>query len=348
MSKASSVASKSAVPSRASSPLVRNKGLQPSALPGFSQEPPPNLRTTMSERSISNSRGSSVGSRPGGSTTARTTQAEAPDAGARNRLQSSSPLRTRGRLSSDYPNGGRSISMNGKLHDGAAETASLTGGRRMMEKSVQLRKPVQAADEQCPVANLGGKHPVKSTPSLRDVKSTMAALRDSSGFGRNLSKKSLDMALRHMDVRRSTPSGFRSFMSNVPASSLYSVRSASVRGCSASSTADSPMATSSNASSEHSMSIAPDPEGSELADEAVSEKGRKSSPASQPDPVFSLCKEGRVNSWLDTPDFRDDEVKIMQLFKQDSDKLSGLESPLVVSQHEQTVECDDFTLEPRQ
>lgn len=186
------------------------------------------------------------------------------------------------------------------------------------------------------------KRPTKSTPTLRDVKSTITSVRESSGFGRNLSKKSLDMALRHMDIRRSTPTGFKSFMSNVPASSLYSVRSGN--GRLHSSVGDSPMATSSNASSEHSMSIVLDPEGSEPCDEAISEKGIKISPASQPDSVVSLSKERTINNWLGSPDYRDNNVEIMQLFEQGIERLSGSESPLV-SQLEGAAECVNFTLE---
>ncbi|KAF5738459.1 mucin-5AC-like isoform X1 [Tripterygium wilfordii] len=75
---------------------------------------------------------------------------------------------------------------------------------------------------------------------------------DSSGFGRMLSKKSLDMAIRHMDIRRTLPGNLRPLMTNIPASSMYSVRSGPTRSR-AVSVSDSPLATSSNASSEVSV-----------------------------------------------------------------------------------------------
>ncbi|MBA0750819.1 hypothetical protein Gogos_002204 [Gossypium gossypioides] len=102
---------------------------------------------------------------------------------------------------------------------------------------------------------------------------------DSSGFGRTLSKKSLDMAMRHMDIRRSISGQQRPLMTNVPASSIYSVRSGSTKSRTLS-VCDSPLATSSTASSEPSVnnnSFFMD--GSEMED--ISSERGISSPTSQ-------------------------------------------------------------------
>ncbi|KAF4353559.1 hypothetical protein G4B88_003664 [Cannabis sativa] len=79
---------------------------------------------------------------------------------------------------------------------------------------------------------------------------------DSLGFGRSLSKKSLDMALRHMDIRRSMQGGsLRPLVTAIPASSMYSIRSGPTKSRTISNS-ESPHATSSNASSEPSVNNA--------------------------------------------------------------------------------------------
>lgn len=54
------------------------------------------------------------------------------------------------------------------------------------------------------------------------------------------------------DIRRTVPSNLRPLMTKIPASSMYSVRSGSTRNRTIS-VSDSPLATSSNASSEMSV-----------------------------------------------------------------------------------------------
>ncbi|KAI7756053.1 hypothetical protein M8C21_019782 [Ambrosia artemisiifolia] len=110
-------------------------------------------------------------------------------------------------------------------------------GTQMVERVVNMRKlapPRQ--DNMSDQDNASGK---------------LSVSQDNSGFGRSLSKKSFDMALRHLDIRRSMPGNMRASITKIPASSVYSVRSEStkIRTMSAS---DSPLATSSSASSDHS------------------------------------------------------------------------------------------------
>ncbi|KAH0686058.1 hypothetical protein KY285_016601 [Solanum tuberosum] len=119
--------------------------------------------------------------------------------------------------------------------------------------------------------------------SPRSNLSAKSSSPDSLGFGRSLSKKFLDMAIRHMDIRQRVSGNLHPLMTNIPASSMYSVRSGPpTRGRTSRSISmpDSPLATSSNASSEVSVSnnvVWVD--GSEIDEDISSDKGARS-PAS--------------------------------------------------------------------
>lgn len=132
----------------------------------------------------------------------------------------------------------------------------------MVDRVTNMRKlvPPKQDDKNSPMSNLSGK---SSSP-------------DSAGFGRTLSKKSLDMAIRHMDIRRHIPGNLRPLMTNIPASSMYSVRSGPTRSKTIS-VSDSPLATSSNASSELSVNngfcVV---DGREFDDDVSSDKGPRS------------------------------------------------------------------------
>ncbi|KAF2296255.1 hypothetical protein GH714_037112 [Hevea brasiliensis] len=107
----------------------------------------------------------------------------------------------------------------------------------MVERVINMRKlaPPKQDDKLSPYGNLSGK---SSSP-------------DSSGFGRTLSKKSLDMAIRHMCEIR-----------------VYTKQN---------SVSDSPLATSSNASSEVSVNnngLCLD--GIELEDDVGNDRGGRS------------------------------------------------------------------------
>lgn len=79
------------------------------------------------------------------------------------------------------------------------------------------------------------------------------------------------------DIRRSVPGNLRPLMTKIPASSMYSVRSGPTRSRMVS-VSDSPIATSSNASSEMSVNNN-NPIDENIDDESNSEKGVRS-PAS--------------------------------------------------------------------
>ncbi|CAL5203080.1 unnamed protein product [Lathyrus oleraceus] len=220
------------VPSRGTSPTVRSRPWKPSEMPGFSLDAPPNLRTTLPDRPLSATRG-----RPG-APTSRSSSVE-PSSSGRPKRQSCSPSRGRSSNGTAHISGNSMPAVSrgrSKVNDNVSPGMM---GTKMVERVVNMRKlaPPMMDNKNSPRSNLSGKS--SSSP-------------DSTGFGRTLSKKSLDMAIRHMDIRRTIPGNLRPLMTNIPASSMYSVRSGSQRGRTIS-ISGSPHATSSNASSEMSV-----------------------------------------------------------------------------------------------
>ncbi|XP_076941496.1 uncharacterized protein LOC143611078 [Bidens hawaiensis] len=221
----------SAPPVRASSPS-RPRPWNPQEMPGYTLDAPPNLRTSLADRPPSVTRG-----RPG-APGSRSSSVE-PVANGRIRRQSCSP--SRGRLPIGLVhNSGSSVpvpALNRAYAKANDNTSPGSYGTKMVERVVNMRKlvPPKQDHKHSPHSNLSAK----SSP-------------DSSGFGRSLSKKSLDMAIRHMDIRRTVPGNLRPLMTNIPASSMYSVRTGPTRSRTMS-VSDSPLAKSSNASSEMSV-----------------------------------------------------------------------------------------------
>ncbi|KAG2587074.1 polycystic kidney disease protein 1-like 3 [Panicum virgatum] len=218
-------------PSRGSSPTVKSRPWKPSEMPGFSLDAPPNLRTSLPERPTSATRG-----RPG-ALSSRSSSVESGPA-ARPRRQSCSPSRGR-TLSGSVPSGSSMPAVRRSHLNGGDTVNPVQMGNKMVERVVHMRRlvPPKHDDQRSSLNSISGKS--SNSP-------------DSSGFGRTLSKKSLDMALRHMDIRRSIPNNLRPLMTSIPASSVHSARSGSTRSRPMS-VSDSPLATSSNASSEPSV-----------------------------------------------------------------------------------------------
>ncbi|KAL1217828.1 hypothetical protein V5N11_009600 [Cardamine amara subsp. amara] len=250
--------SKNPALSRGASPTVRSRPWKPSDMPGFSLETPPNLRTTLPERPLSATRG-----RPGAPSPRSGSVEPGGPAGGRPRRQSCSPSRGRAPM---YTSGSSVPAVNRGYSKASDNVSPVMMGTKMVERVINMRKlaPPRSDDKSSPHGNLSAK---SSSP-------------DSAGFGRTLSKKSLDMAIRHMDIRRTIPGNLRPLMTNIPASSMYSVRSGHTRGRPMN-VSDSPLATSSNASSE--ISVCNNNgiclEASEKEDDAGSERGCRS-PAS--------------------------------------------------------------------
>ncbi|KAI5079388.1 hypothetical protein GOP47_0004867 [Adiantum capillus-veneris] len=302
------VPSRSTPSSRGSSPTIKpNAWQQLSDIPGFSLEPPPNLRTSLPARPSSNSRGASVStSRPG---TASTGNGVATSLRALSDLQSekahdaparrpSSPMAARGRAGTfSSLTGERQSSMGSPMMRSSGRfdrspSESVVKGTKVVDKMIPSRKPFPSSlSPETALSMSQIKHAARP--------GTPTANRDNTGFGRSTPRKSTELPMRHMEPRQTSTTGLRSIVRNTPTSSLYSVRPAGMRGLMNS----SPMATSSNASSDYSMSIVRDPEGSELGEEfTTSEAGSKASPA---DSLSSVVKNPHMHSWLGSPEYKD-------------------------------------------
>ncbi|CAH8356443.1 unnamed protein product [Eruca vesicaria subsp. sativa] len=226
-----SIASSKA-PSRGTSPTPTVKSSKPE-MPGFSLDAPPNLRTTLPNRPVSASRGRpGVASAPGSrsSSIERGTGGSTSGSVGHARRQSCSPSRRQapiGNTNGSLP-GARG---RGKANKGGSSSCDsfspVAMGNKMVERVVNMRKlgPPRLTEN-------GGRGIVKSNSAFNSL-----------GYGRNLSKSSIDMALRHMDIRRGMTGNLRPLVTKVPASSMYSVRSGST------SDTNSPVATSSTMSS---------------------------------------------------------------------------------------------------
>nr|DAD26696.1 TPA_asm: hypothetical protein HUJ06_028164 [Nelumbo nucifera] len=175
VTKPAPTAARNPVPSRGTSPTVKSRPWKPSEMPGFSLDAPPNLRTSMPERPVSASRG-----RPG-APSSRSSSVE-PGSNGRPRRQSCSPSRGRAPNGSIHSSGSSVPAVSRSHSNGSDNVSPVLIGTKMVERVINMRKlaPSRLDDRS---SNSAGK----STSSP-----------DSSGFGRTLSKKSLDMALRHM------------------------------------------------------------------------------------------------------------------------------------------------------
>ncbi|XP_039047033.1 mucin-17-like isoform X2 [Hibiscus syriacus] len=250
VTKPTPAASRNSVPSCGAAPTVASRPWKTSEMPGFSLDAPPNLRTTLPDRPLSATRG-----RPG-APSARSSSVE-PGAIGRPRRQSCSP--SRGRLPSGNKHlSGSSVPAVSRGYSKVSDNVSpVVIGTKMVERVINMRKlaPPKPDDKHSPHGN----------------SSTKSESPNSSGFGRNLSKKSLDMAIRHMDIRRSIPGNLRPLMTNIPASSMYSVSSGHPRGRTIN-VSNSPLATSSNGSSELSINNGNCLDGSEVEDDVGCER----------------------------------------------------------------------------
>ncbi|PWA54999.1 proline-rich family protein [Artemisia annua] len=245
------VRSPSTVTNSANSPNARPRPWKPQEMPGYTLDAPPNLRTSLNDRPISNMRG-----RPG-APSSRSSSIE-PVPNGRVRRQSCSP--SRGRLPTGVTRkSGTSVpipALNRAYAKANDNVNPGSYGTKMVERVINMRKlmPPKQDDKHSPQSNLSGK---SSSPD--------------SGFGRSISKKSLDMAMRHMDIRRTIPGNLRPLMSKIPASSMYSVRTGPTRNR-MNSVSDS-LATSSNASSEMSVNNTTHQIDDNVDNESNSEKG---------------------------------------------------------------------------
>nr|KYP63520.1 hypothetical protein KK1_018097 [Cajanus cajan] len=230
-SKARPAAAKNPVQSRGSSPSVRSRPWEPSQMPGFSHDAPPNLKTSLLDRPASATRTRH------GAPNSRSSSVETSSNG-KSKRQANTP--SKGRTSAGLVHNNHTsmqVLSRTRFTDGDDESPVLIG-TKMVERVVNMRKlaPPKHEDHHSSRDNSYGK-----------------SSSGSSGFGTTLSKKSLDMAMRHMDIRRSIQGNLRPLVTSIPASSMYSVRSGSSSKSRTVSVSDSPLATSSTTSSEPSV-----------------------------------------------------------------------------------------------
>lgn len=243
------------------SPKVRT--WQPDVL-GFSLEAPPNLRTSLADRPASYVRGSSPASRNNKDTTSKLGRRSMSPSTSRS--ISSSCTHERDRLSS-YSRGSPASSVED-------DTDSL--------QSI----PVRSSERSVPRRVISGFPNNRLSGLSRKPSKTNSPV--------SAPKRSFDSAMRQMD-RRSPQNMFRPLLSSVPSSTLYSGKSSSSHLVMVS--MNSSITTSSNASSDHATSGAPDTEGSDqYQDDAISECRREAYPGAQDD-AFS------VDKWEDAHEF---------------------------------------------
>ncbi|XP_017220507.1 uncharacterized protein LOC108197409 [Daucus carota subsp. sativus] len=254
VTRSSATTNKKTIPSRAISPSAKSTS-QRSEVPGFLTDAPPNLRTSSSRRhaSASKERPCAPNSQP--------STAEAVSSG-KPRQKPYTSLKSQV-SSGNSQNSGRPVIVKSRKYFNANDDVNpVLMGTQMVERVVNMRKLA----------------PPKQDDLVSDhSNSKKSSSQESSGFGRSLSKKSLDMAIRHMDIGRSISGNMRSLMKDVPASSVYSLRSKSTKvGISK---ASQSLITSSNASSERSFNTSShDLNGSEVEDiDLGSEQGHSSS-----------------------------------------------------------------------
>ncbi|KAF3449578.1 hypothetical protein FNV43_RR10307 [Rhamnella rubrinervis] len=232
-SKSRPTSSKHPMSLRGSSPTVKSRPWKPSEMPGFSLDAPPNLRTSLPERPSSTSRG-----RPG-VPSVKSSSVAAVGSNGKPRQQSCSPSRGRVPYVNNTTTNGISISSMSKSRSIDSDKMSpILFGSKMVERVVNMRKLAPPKQHDC-----------QSTHTNSTAGKSLSS--DSLGFGRTLSKKSLDMAMRHMDIRRSMQGNQQPLVACIPASSVYSIKSGPMKS-KTTNISDSPLANSSKASSEPS------------------------------------------------------------------------------------------------
>nr|XP_043620848.1 zonadhesin-like [Erigeron canadensis] len=216
----SSSAVKARAPSRGSSPSVKSRP---------SKNLPEKLESTkksMPERSASSSK-----ERP----SVPTVKSNATEINVKAIPKRTSYSPSRGHISNGSVKSG--VTRSRGYSNGNDDVNPVLMGTKMVERVVNMRKLAPPRQDHISIQN--------------NTAGKLSVSQDNSGFGRSLSKKSLDMALRHLDIRRSMPGNMRAMITKVPASSVYSVRSESTKTHTINAS-DSPLATSSSASSDHS------------------------------------------------------------------------------------------------
>lgn len=249
-----------------------------SNIPGFAAEPPPNLLTSISDRPIARTRGSSPASRRGLSPASR----PGSETGNRSRRQSVSPTVSRSVSSSnshdrDHFSSQSKGSAVSSCEDEMDSIQSAFSGKKRTSTVSMVNRPVTRKQETYANSRIQSfsKKPTRSTSTINISPSSVP-------------KRSFDSALRQMDLRN-TQSMFRPLLSSAPATSFYASKANSPQRRTYS--INSSVTTSSNASSEQgAASVAPDTEGSDHDQDAVGKECDKSLSPHVKQEVFAIDK----------------------------------------------------------
>ncbi|XP_047977478.1 uncharacterized serine-rich protein C215.13-like isoform X2 [Salvia hispanica] len=170
--KTSSIVTKNPVATHGGS---SSRAPNPSEMLSMSHDAPKSLKTSVPNRPASASRG-------------RPSALSSPSKG-KPRQKSCSPTKARGTKGNAHRNGSATLSRSrgyGRHGDDDDYVNPVVLGTKMVERVVNSRKLAPPKQDE----HISLENPKRSS-------------NENSGFGRSLSKKSLDMAIRHMDIRRS-------------------------------------------------------------------------------------------------------------------------------------------------
>nr|GMC52090.1 mediator of DNA damage checkpoint protein 1-like isoform X1 [Ipomoea batatas] len=174
---------------RGVSPLVRPK--IPAQFPGFSDETPPNLRT---DRSVSAARGRS-GDHQQKQQNQTIIPNQRPSSVSRTRRQSCSPSVVRGRKTAQVSEGNANkekvtTTTNSRIvQHGNPQVL----GSRMVDKFLNARKASS-------IIQVEGM--INDNKAAGKLMNGSSSINESSGFGRMMSRNSLNMALKHMEIKQ--------------------------------------------------------------------------------------------------------------------------------------------------
>ncbi|KAL0344468.1 UNVERIFIED_CONTAM: hypothetical protein Sradi_4278100 [Sesamum radiatum] len=162
------------MPSRGTTtPTLKTRPSKPSEMLSLSHDAPQNAKASMPRRPASASRG-----RPSLPAT------HASSSNGKPRQKSCSPARVRAPISGAQKTGIRMLSKSRGYSNEGDDVNPVLIGTKMVDRVVNMRKLAPPKQDEY----VAHENPKKSS-------------QENSGFGRSLSKKSLDMAIRHMDIR---------------------------------------------------------------------------------------------------------------------------------------------------
>lgn len=188
-------------PSRGAFPAVKSRPSKPSDRLALSQDAHQNPKVSMPKRPASASRGR------------MTSQSSSSD--EKPRQKSCSPAKVRASVSTTaHKTESKMLSRSRGYNNVGDDVNPVVMGTKMVDRVVNMRKLAPPKQDE----HVSQENPKKSS-------------QENSGFGRSLSKKSLEMAIRHMDIRRSVPDKSRT---------SASAAAGSVSGCGKNSTAAAP------------------------------------------------------------------------------------------------------------